>query len=344
VNLLPRRRTGVPDERERLLLQVCFLPAAEAGRIWDERAARIRLEELPSESHGLLPLLHRRLVELDRRPPSLEWLQGVRRRLWVQNEVRFRSVGAVVDALAAAGVANALLGGAGVLVGHLRRLDLRPLHDVDVLVAADRVDVATGALVGAGWTAARSWRDGFVLDVRAMRFVDGERSVVVRSSTSPPYDDAIDRATRVHLGAGTFDVVERADLLLHTLLDGARTHRRARVRWASDALVVLDGGELDWERLSTAAAARQAGPSVGAALELLHGIVPLRHQPGSLERLASVSRRRWERALGADAAGPTTTLRAHVRRSSGSGLRRTAMEFPAYLLAAPERRSDRVLL
>jgi hypothetical protein len=330
---VPGRRSGVPDERERVLLRVCFLPPGAAGREWDEHGSRVRLEELPAESHGLLPLLHRRLVELGRTPASLDLLHGVRRRLWVQNQLRFSAVGDVVDALDGAGVRSALVGGAGVLAGHLG-LDLRPIHDVDVLVAAgDAVD-ARAALVGRGWTPTSSWRDGFALDVDATRFVAGDRSIVVRRSQSRPYDDAIDRAGRVALGGGAVPVAEPADLLLHTLIDGARMLRGARTRWASDSLVVLTTAAPDWERFVTAANARHAGPSVARALELLHGIAPFPHGPDIFSRLAAETRQPWQQVLGCDAAGPTTVLRAHARRSSGIGACRAAMTLPAYVREA----------
>jgi hypothetical protein len=278
--------------------------------LWDEHGEAVSIDALRPEAHGLLPLLHRRLVALDRRPPTLDRLQGIRRRLWVQNELRLRSTGAAIDTLATGGVAAALTGGAGVLVGALERLDLRPLHDVDVVIGRDDAATAVAVLAGSGWLPGTSWRDGYRLDVEAQRLTDADdRSVVLRWSVSPPYDDGVTRARAVETGAGWFPVVEPADLLVQTLLDGARAVRVASVRWASDALAVL-AGEVDWERVASVAAARRAGPTVRAALAQLDRLVPL---PAPVPPLPG-RRSWWARALGADAAGPPTRLRAAVRR------------------------------
>lgn len=278
--------------------------------MWDERGRKVSIDDLRPEAHGLLPLLHRRLVELGRRPPTLERLHGIRRRLWVQNELRVRSTAAAIDTLSAGGVGTALTGGAGVLVGVLDRLDLRPVHDVDVVIGPDDAAAAASLLGRSGWAPGSSWRDGYRFDVDAQRFTDAnDRSVVLRWSTSPPYNDGVARARSVATGTGALAVVEPADLLVQTLLDGARAMRAARVRWASDALAILDRG-VDWERVGAVVEARRAGPSVRAALARLDRLVPL------AEPVPSLPGRRawWARLLGADAAGPPTRLRAAARR------------------------------
>ena len=316
---LPRRRPGVPDRDEELLLRVCFLPDEQAARLWDERGVGISIEALDPEAHGLLPLLHRRLLELDRRPPVLEKLGGVRRRLWVQNELRLRSTATALDTLGAAAVPASLLGGVAVLAGHLGSLDLRPLHDVEILVPAPDVGAAMQVLAESGWEPGAQWRNGYLLDVGARRLSDAEgRSVVLCWSSEPPYADAIERSRFAEVASTAVPVIDPADLLVHVLLDGSRALPRASVRWASDALAVLTyGPAVDPGRLVAGATARRAGATVRSALDQLDRLVPIDLDAGCMAMLAPARRPWWERLLGADAAGPTTAVRAAVRRRSG---------------------------
>jgi hypothetical protein len=317
---LPRRRPGVPDRDEEVLLRVCFLPAEQAGRLWDEHGAGVEVEALAPEAHGLLPLLHRRLLELDRRPPVLDKLAGVRRRLWVQNELRLRSTVAALETLGTAGIPSALVGGVAVLAGHLGSLDLRPLHDVEILVPAPDAGAAVQALAGSGWEPGAQWRNGYLLDLGARRLTDAEgRSVVLRWSSEPPYPESIERRWFAEAASTSVPVVDPADLLVHVLVDGSRALRRASVRWASDALAVLTyGPAVDRGRLVEGARARRAGPTVRSALDRLDRLVPIELEATSTAMLAAGRRPWWERLLGADAAGPTTAVRAAVRRSSGA--------------------------
>jgi hypothetical protein len=113
-------------------------------------------------------------------------------------------------------------------------------------------------------------------------------------------------------------VIDPADLLLHVLVDGSRALRRASVRWASDALAVMTyGPAVDLGRLVAGATARRAGATVRGALGQLDRLVPIDLDDGSVAMLGPARRPWWERMLGADSAGPTTAVRAAVRRSSG---------------------------
>lgn len=316
-----RGAPGVPDELDELLLQVCFLPPDQAARIWDGAiAGRDWLDDLPAESHGLLPLLHRRLVELDRRPPELERLHGVRRRLWVQNELRLRAVRAAVDALDAAGVRAALLGGIAVLARHLGRLDLRPIHDTDLLVAPGDAARAQSVLDASGWRVDRPWRNGFLLDLNGVRCTDGTgQSLLLRWSTAEPYADALERAVPAPVGNAPFLAVCAGDLLVHTVLDGARAATGARVRWASDVLAVLAGDEpIDWHRVASTASARRGLAVVTDALCLLDAIVPLPRTPDA--DVMAIPAGRGRASVGAG--GPPTVLRAYARRLGRRAVRR----------------------
>ena len=301
-----RHHPAAPGDLEAKLLRVCFLPPAAAAAVLDrELPDGLAIDDLPQESHALLPLLHRRLVELDRRPPEMARLQGVRRRLWVQNELRLRAVRDAIGGLATAGVSAAAVGGLGVIARHLGRTDLRPIHDADLLVAA--ADLATGrdALASTGWTPGRPWRGGHRFEVHGLRCTDADgRSVSLRWSTAPPYDDFGEHTRTCVLGDASFVVVSDADLVMHVLLDGPR------VRCSSDLLAILPGGRTpEWSRLVATATARRSGAAVAETLVMLDHVVPLRvpadtiaelaESPGSgvLTRLSRDLVRRVERRL-----------------------------------------------
>jgi hypothetical protein len=279
-----------------VLLRVCFLPIDDARSLWDQCGVHVAIDELDRSAHDVLPLLHRRLVELDRRPPSLGRLAGIRRKHWAQNELRLRSAAAALDTLAACGSPGALVGGAGVLVRAHGSLDLRPLHDVDVVVAPGAATAAVAALARSGSHPSASWRDGYRRDVDATRVTDEHgRSIVVRWSASPAYEDLVDGATIVTASAGALRVADRADLLVHTLVDGARAMTGGRVRWVVDASTLVRD-ELDWDRVVAVAERRGASALVAAALAELDALVPL--PAAARDRVPVASRRWWRRRAG----------------------------------------------
>lgn len=319
---------GQPErlgELERHVLRVCFLPEAQARAEWETHLSRsLRVVELPPGSHGLLPLLHRRLSELDLTSPDMERLQGVRRRLWVQNELRLRTTRTALDLLEAAGTEPALIGGAAVLVAHHRRSDLRALHDVDVLVQHHEANSAIDALAAAGWGIGPRWRGGYVLDLHGVRTTDpGGGAVSLRWRSAEPTDAAVERSLTVAMGAASARCVTSADLLVHTVLDGPRAHLHA------DVLTILRDERLDGHRVRATTAARHGSEAMAIVLRRIQQIVP-GALPAAVEPLLTGSPP-WLRRQVLDPDRRPTAARAYLRRSAGTGWNRSIQGLAPFL-------------
>ncbi|MGE0796468.1 MAG: nucleotidyltransferase family protein, partial [Acidimicrobiia bacterium] len=308
--------------------------------VWDDQLApRLSLDDLDGGAQDLDPRLHRRLVDLDARVPDLERMRGVRRRTLVRNEQRLRPAGDGLAVLRAAGIEGVLVGGGGVALA-LGHLDLRPVHDVDVLVAPGDVAPAARVLRQAGWRAGPRWLDGALLDVGGAAFAppDHATGLNLRWSAAPPYDDAVAAGRPVLLGTAALAVACPADLLLHTLLDGDRAAMPRSPRWASDGLAVLeaaaDGGSpVDWDRVVGAALRRGRARALLDGLLLLEALVPVDLPAEAVRALGGDRQPGWIRRLDPDPAARPGLVTAIARRAAADGPLGAARSLPALVRA-----------
>lgn len=328
---------GHIGELEQHLLRVCFLPPDQARAEWEAHLARtLRVVALPPGSHGLLPLLHRRLTELDLPSPDIERLHGIRRRLWVQNELRLRTTRTALDLLGAAGVEPALIGGAAVLVAHHRRSDLRALHDVDLLIQSDEAGAGIDALASAGWTIGTRWRGGYLLDLQGVRATDPDaRTVSLRWGGAALTADAIKHSVTVAMGAGSARCVTSADLLVHTVLDGPRAHLYA------DVLTILRDDRLDADRARSQSTARHGTEALAMVLRRVQQVIPA-GLPATVSPLLN-PQALWLRRQVLDPDRRPTALRAYLRRSAGTGWNHAVQGFAPFLCELWDVRSAAAL-
>src|SRR4029434_4614276 len=83
-----------PDPLQRSLLRVAFLEPEQAVEEWRSLRGDLVLDDIwDAETHRLLPLVYRRLVQLGVNDPVLPRLKGLHRRAWYQNQLNLsRSV------------------------------------------------------------------------------------------------------------------------------------------------------------------------------------------------------------------------------------------------------------
>lgn len=312
-----------------------MLPDDDARRVWaDELDARLVIEDLPQ--HDGLPQLHQRLVELGVDVPYLPKLLGVRRHVLARNAPMLAAARGAVEVLENVGASPVLVGDAAVVLGLHGQLDRRPLHDIDVVVPSSEAGSAAAGLARAGWRRVAAWHDGFLLDVRAQRFV-GPADVAVNLRWS----DATLYAGMVGVSAGDLPVASPTDSFVYTLLDGSRLTGPTFVRWALDALAAVQSPSgVDWDRVAEAATERHAGPSVWIAVEQLSDVMPIAVP-------ADVRRRLMARSPGRLARAGTTrrpgTATAFVRRTTGAGVTAPLTTLLPYLCEVWDLTSPRQL-
>ena len=135
--LSDRERTARDQEAEGWLLRACLHPGAPAIEAWHAwRATAKPVDDLPSEQHRLIPLLHANLSALGVTHPDLARYAAVRRFYWIHQQALWREMRPVVDALIAEGVRVMLLKSYPLLRAYPSS-ELRPSHDLDIWIHPD---------------------------------------------------------------------------------------------------------------------------------------------------------------------------------------------------------------
>jgi hypothetical protein len=155
-------------------------------------------------------------------------------------------------------------------------LGLRPMSDIDLLVAPSQADRALDLLEGAGW------RDA--ADVpRSVLWSVHHGSALVLPGTVTSLDlhwqlagfvprDFEPRIEPVEIGGHQTTTLDRTDTVLHACLHGAWNGSSATTRWVADAVTVLRaadraGDPIDGDRLLEVARRYDVGAILGDALE-----------------------------------------------------------------------------
>jgi hypothetical protein len=321
----PRLRTAHPfwprPETE-LLLRAATARTAAAPRALDAFLARAGgdpdPERLASPDRRLLPLVAANLERLGAARPWLARVAPLRTRMAASSGRHIAAATRALRVLAAAGVPALALKGLVLVLRHYGGdAALRPMTDVDVLVAPADARRAVEALGRDGWidrpAPARlrpylfaielAREDGAVLDLHQH---------LVDHGPSPAADRRLfARAAPLEELDAPALAPAATDLLLHVCLAGLKRGRFGNSRWVADALAILerDGARLDWDELAASARERRAALPLRECLaylaERFDAPVPARVL-GDLyrERVRGADRRayraltRWSATLG----------------------------------------------
>jgi hypothetical protein len=315
-----------PDPLQLSLLRVAFLERDEAVEEWRMLRDRLVLDDVwDAETHRLLPLVYRRLVQLGVEDPELPRLKGLHRHAWYQNQLNLSRLAPFLTRLEGAGIRTMVIKGVPLALRFHGDLGSRPMNDVDVLVPTDRMADALRLLEQDGWRSHSDGRHpvqkltaGFSLISHHSRIVtapDGfyvdlhwhlREQFVVPGEEMTSSDDFWAAAEPIDVAGMRTRTLCAGDLLLHAIVHGLVSQRDARARWAADAMVVLGHPEaVDWDRLIHQAERRRLVLIVRAALdylvENLRASVPL-DVLAQLDRVRSTrdDERAFERALSLD--------------------------------------------
>jgi hypothetical protein len=351
-----------PDPLQRSLLRVAFLERDAAVDEWRMLRAGLVLDDIwDTETHRLLPLVYRRLLQLGVEDPELPRLKGLHRHAWYQNQLNLSRLGSFLTRLEDAGIRTMVIKGVPLALRYYGDLGTRPMNDVDVLVPTERMTDALQLLEGDGWQSHRDGRrpperltagfslitdhsriatapDGFYVD---LHWHLREQFVVPGEETTSS-DDFWAAAEPIDVAGVATRTLCATDLLLHAIVHGLVSQRDARARWAADAMVVIETREaVDWDRLIQQAERRRLVLMVRAALHYLVESLRTPVPVNVLARLDSIPTTRdddcaLERALFRDDYGPRLQglfdlgpvwawRRAHL------GTARAMLDIPAFL-------------
>lgn len=238
-----------------LLLRGAFLEGSAALDAWDAWHATTGLDAVDPESYAMLPLLHRKLELLAADHAELGRLKGVRRRIWLGNQLVLREAGELLQRLEAAGIDTLLLGDLALVTGYYRDPGLRSIRLSEVLVRRRDAERAAEVLA-----LARSR----VLLRRRPFFLGCPRRVEEAWWAA---------ATPVRLQDTRTRVPAPADQLVHTLLNGMRWSRAPAGWWMADALVILGDSLVDGARVVELAAGLKVTLFLRRALEQLGSVL-----------------------------------------------------------------------
>jgi len=261
--------TGVlPEADQTDFLLACLAPAPAAVAAWRRwRAHHVPAEWLTGRNEGLRglsALLASSLLAagapLDDR--DVAWLRGA----LLHEERRSRTfraiLGEVLAALDAGGVPFLLAKGVAVAETVSPQPWVRHSHDVDLLVASDRLDEAARTLRRAGLSEQPAQVAGRSLIHRKGLPIMLHTRPIALPLPGPTVEDLARRAERVSVLGVVVSVPAADDLLLHVCGHAVTSASRRTARWVCDAHeIVLRRPRLDWPRfLATAAATGLAAP------------------------------------------------------------------------------------
>jgi hypothetical protein len=216
-----------PSERQKLLLRTATAGGEASAESWRRLRPRLDLERLELGSFPVLPLVHRRLVELGIDDPYLPRLAGIRRRTWTLNRLGLDGLAPALRALEEAGAEPVVVGG-WQFPAHYYGGDfgLRQVDGLEVLVRPGFGDDVVGGLTHVHQRFARD-------------FSGPEREI----------EDLWERTVELTLGETRARILAPTDELLRVCLAGARASEPPNVLWVADAIAVLQasGASIDWE-------------------------------------------------------------------------------------------------
>ena len=334
-----------PDRRQELVLQAGLLPGPGAVDAWTRLGPDLDLDRLDRGSMRLLPLVWWNLRQHGVEGPLIGRLEKRYRTTREQNEARLRQLALLLDAFRRAGIPTLVLKGAALLGSAYADLGLRPMSDIDLLVPIERVGPASRTLEALGWESEAPVTASMTRMVHALQFTQPSRVAVdlhwhVFEECCRPGDDDDLWAASVPFaieGVPT-RILAPEDQLVHACVHGEKWVIVPGVRWVADAVLVIRGGRVRWERLVEQAVRRRFVLRLRAQLAYLRSAfdAPIPSAAMAMLAAAPVSRleRFEERWSLRDRRRPWVLVYwcNHLRSAPG-GLATTLFTFPRYLQA-----------
>ena len=263
-----------PNVGEMELLRAATLSDERAASAWRRWLTEFDIDDAYHRSTDLLPMIVANL-DSDVLGDDRGRLNGIRRRLWADNQFGFIALGDAVAVLDAAGIAPVLAKGAALATTVYRKAGTRAMADVDLIVGPGHFDRAVELLVAAGWRRVDAVEGPFFHAVALAnaqnRQVDVHRWVMFPRFTPVPEQSWLDRAVPHQVGATHILRLTSSDELVLAVLHGLLTNSSSASRWPVDVVLLsraIDDPGSFWAAVIDAATELQVGPVVADALAM----------------------------------------------------------------------------
>jgi hypothetical protein len=259
-------------EHQLLLIAVCG-ERDRAIAAWEKWAASPFAADLDALGAGMSRLLGhtaRRLRGFGVRDPLLERALPVYRHTWCTNQLRVHAAIAAIGTLDKAKITALPLKGLALLTGYYPDLGLRPMLDIDLLVAPEHLGRALKALMAEGWRPLHQPvhptmlqgtipNGGYSCDLhRANTKLDLHWYALAQDPSVEGARPFFTHARPRALGNTRVLCPNVTELLFHVCAHGVGWNALASTLWAADAHCLITSDEpIDWRRLVTTAAARR---------------------------------------------------------------------------------------
>ncbi|MBI3784968.1 MAG: nucleotidyltransferase family protein [Deltaproteobacteria bacterium] len=286
----------LPDETDRLLLKMCTLEGEACARATGAWLAAVGS---PTEYFRLDRQCHKRLLPLlagtmrQARVDLPEDFGAVLRAAELHETLRARTFQRhalqILDTLLGAGIDVVLLPGVALVPRHYRDWPLRHCHDLDLWVAERDRTAVEGVLARDSVC-----RQKAPADRRGSSILETESGFQVALHThlspmhllEPPREALLARRRSIVLEGCRVDTLGDTDLLFYVCLRAACSVGRRSLRWACDAVRLLDSSPaIDWEHFLETARITGAGLPLSVMLGFLSGELGAVVPPAVMQRL-----------------------------------------------------------
>lgn len=232
--------------------------------------------------------------------PMLHQLGELHKRTWMWNELMVSRAAHVVELLRNAGISVVVMKGAALALLYYRDLGARVMSDVDLLVGPEKARAAVDVLEREGW---REWipkeaptgplKYGFHVEHPTAGTLDLHEYALAQSA-----DDSDFWSDAVPFRLGNLETLTLAptDQLLHVCIHGLRWVPVGPTAWIVDAMKILRGRDVDWERLIDRARARRLTTALAFALRHLQTGYGAEVPADAIGRLGRIRAPLFERA------------------------------------------------
>ena len=310
--------TPRPEPSQMLLLRAALAEGGDAVEAWREWRRTTEFDAAGWEQFQLLPLVSRNLPETEFDSEVAGRLAGLRRLTWSRNQLLFHAAGEAFAALRDAGMQPLVLKGAALAELAYRDAALRPMFDVDLLVAPRHAREALAVLTSAGWASSRAEPAGRLRvhhSVDLSRPPGGEldlhwQSLWLAADDAPLWE----AATPIRLGGVEARAVGAADNLLIVCAHGLPWAEVPAIRGVADAVTLIRGTEpaVDWKWFRAEARRRRLALWAAVALRFLRDELGVSEVPAAVvEDLGGEPVGRAERTVLMSAMAPDSPLRTY---------------------------------
>ena len=271
----------LPSKAETLLLYACVRQTPSAIDAWRQWQKEVPFDDIDLGSRRLLPMLHDNLKRLRVEDPILRKYEGLKKLHWFHNRLLMFHLKSVLESFSCARVVPLLIKGSALNVQGLFPPGLRPMTDLDIVVPVGKEMEAIAIVEGIGWKSDNGQdRPINACDIRFCHhsIFAKEPSVVLELhwETASQFIRGV-ASERIWENSILTDwqgypcrLLNPSDHLLLILAHGGRHNNIPPIRWATDALAILEHQNIEWEYFTQQADQHRLSFVVGGMLDYLN--------------------------------------------------------------------------